>query len=145
MIYLIGSMRNKLIPLVGKALREVFTLEVFDDWYSPGENADPCWKEYEGLRGRSYVEALNGHHAQHVFEFDKQHLDRADGVVLVMPAGRSAHLELGYSLGKGKPGFVLLDGNPERFDVMLRFATAICPTLGDLVTEIKTTFPGKVR
>jgi nucleoside 2-deoxyribosyltransferase len=60
-----------------------------------------------------------------VFEFDKFHLDRCDAAVLLMPAGKSAHLELGYMRGKGKPGFILFDEEPERYDVMVKFATDI--------------------
>jgi nucleoside 2-deoxyribosyltransferase len=43
-----------------------------------------------------------------------------------MPAGKSAHLELGYMIGRGKPCFVLFDEEPERWDVMYQFATAVC-------------------
>ena len=34
-IYIIGSLRNKNIPLIGNKLREA-GFEVFDDWFSPG-------------------------------------------------------------------------------------------------------------
>ena len=44
---------------------------------------------------------------------------------MIMPAGKSGHLELGYTIGKGKPGFILFDEEPERFDVMTQFATKI--------------------
>jgi hypothetical protein len=43
----------------------------------------------------------------------------------VYPAGKSGHLELGYAIGAGKPGFILLEGEPDRFDVMLNFATGV--------------------
>jgi hypothetical protein len=64
--------------------------------------------------------------AKHVFEFDKLHLDRTDAVVLLAPAGKSGHLELGYTIGKGKPGFILYPEEPsERWEVMTQFATAV--------------------
>jgi hypothetical protein len=39
-----------------------------------------------------------------------------------MPAGRSGHLELGLIMGQGKPGFVLFDGEPEKWDQMYGLA-----------------------
>ena len=44
---------------------------------------------------------------------------------MLMPAGKSGHLELGYIIGRGKPGYILFDGEPERYDVMVQFATGI--------------------
>lgn len=122
-VYLIGSLRNDKIPAIGACLRDV-GFEVFDDWYAAGPEADDYWKQYEEARGHDYAEALKGHAAEHVFEFDKHHLDTSDLAILVLPAGRSGHLELGYMVGAGKPGYILHD-NPERWDVMYRFATGV--------------------
>ena len=120
-IYLIGSLRNPEIPSISDALR-IQGYEVFDDWYAAGPEADDAWKAYSQARGEDYKTALNGHAAKHVFDFDKYHLDRCDGAVLVYPAGRSCGIEFGYVLGRGKPGWVLLD-SPDRWDVMVQFAT----------------------
>lgn len=130
-IYLIGSLRNPDVPLIAQNLRE-WGYEAFDDWWSASEDADEWWQQHERLKGRTYSEAINGYHAQNVFEFDKRHLDRADAGVLVMPAGRSGHLELGYLVGNGKPCFVLFDKEPDRFDIMYRFAKAVCFTNNEL-------------
>lgn len=135
MIYLIGSLRNLQIPVVAGQLRDA-GFDVFDDWYSPGSNTDEEWQRYENQRGRSYIEALSGHHAKHVFEFDKRYLDIADAAVLLAPAGKSAHLELGYMIGQGKPGFILLDREPERYDIMMQFATAIYMDFNELVDAL---------
>ena len=135
MIYLIGSMRNPDVPRLANDLRlDGFT--VFDDWYSPGKNADDEWQVYEKLRGRTFKEALDGAHAWEVFNFDKRHLDVASSAVLVAPAGKSAHIELGYMIGKGKPAYVYMKGEPERFDVMYRFATGVCTNYDELVLEL---------
>lgn len=123
-IYLIGSLRNPEIPELGNSLR-LLGFDVFDDWFAGGKIADDEWQAYENARGHSYKEALGGYAARHVFEFDKHHLDRADIGVLVLPAGKSGHLELGYMAGQGKPTFVLFDKIPERYDVMYQFATAV--------------------
>ena len=107
-IYLIGSLRNPQVPAIAEALRATGVLEVFDDWFSAGPEADDIWQEYEVQRGRSYIEALQGLHAGHVFDFDKRHLDRCDGVVMVLPCGKSGHMEFGYVRGQGKWGLILL-------------------------------------
>ena len=136
MIYLIGSMRNPAVPVLANNLRKE-GFKVFDDWSSPGPEADDYWQDYEKQRGRTFKEALDGAHAWNVFNFDKRHLDRASTAVLVAPAGKSAHIELGYMRGAGKPAFVYMEGEPERFDVMYRFATGVCISYDELVKELK--------
>lgn len=110
--------------------------EVFDDWYGAGSEADDCWQAYEKARGRTFVEALAGDAAQNVYWFDLTHLRLATHVVLVLPAGKSGHLELGWALGQGKKGYILMDGEPDRFDVMYNFATAVCMTKLDVLHRI---------
>jgi len=120
-IYLIGSLRNKAIPEIAKEIRQV-GYEVFDDWFAAGPIADDSWQEYEKGKGVSYDKALSGFAAKHVFAFDLHHLNRADACILVLPAGKSGHLELGYIRGSGKRCYVLFDAEPERWDVMYQFA-----------------------
>lgn len=130
-IYLIGSLRNPLIPEVGNTLREL-GYEVFDDWFAAGERADDSWQSYETYRGRTYKEALAGYAAQHVFALDYTHLNRADIGILVLPAGKSGHIELGYLAGRGKITYVLFDRVPDRYDVMYNFATGVCFSMEEL-------------
>jgi hypothetical protein len=133
MIYLIGSLRNPKVPEIANQLRER-GLNVFDDWYAAGETADDSWRDYEKAKGLTFMEALKGAAARNVFEFDKRHLQLSDAVVLVCPAGKSGHLELGWMLGQGKPGFILLD-NPDRWDVMYQFATLVTDSLDEIAEE----------
>lgn len=135
MIYLIGSLRNPRVLDVSKALRaEGF--DVFEDWYSAGKIADDCWKGYEEARGHSYIEALQGYAAKHVFAFDKFHISRANAVVLVAPAGKSGHLELGWALGQGKKGYYLLEPDNDRWDVMLQFCDGVADSIEMLLTML---------
>lgn len=134
-IYLIGSLRNPEIGDIGNKLR-VAGHEVFDDWFAASEDADDAWRDYSKAKGQDYKTALQGYAAKHVYEFDKYHLDRNDIAVLALPAGKSAHLELGYVIGCGKPGYILLD-NPERWDVMYQFATGVFYSVDDLINELR--------
>ena len=136
MIYLIGSLRNPKVPAVANALREAGQ-EVFDDWYAAGPEADDKWRDYERGRGHSFQEALRGFAARNVYQFDRRHLERATAVGLVLPAGKSGHLEFGWAIGKGKRGFILID-DPERWDVMYQFADGICGSVEELVECLKT-------
>lgn len=110
--------------------------DVFDDWMAAGPEADDYWQKYEQQRGRSYSEALKGYAARHVYEFDRTHLDTSDIGILVLPAGKSGHLELGYLCGQGKSTFILLDKDPERWDVMYQFATAVINNLNNNLAEL---------
>lgn len=135
-IYLIGSLRNEAIPTLAEDIRSGTGHEVFDDWFAAGPEADDYWKAYEEGRGRNYVEALSGYAARHVFLFDRHHLDTSDAAVLVLPAGKSGHLELGYMVGKGKPTYILLD-RPDRWDVMYQFAGGVYEKEEDLINDLK--------
>lgn len=135
-VYIIGSLRNPIIPEVGNKLREA-GFDALDDWHSAGPEADDKWQEYENRRGRSYIDALKGRSAQNVFLFDRSLLDIADYAVLVSPGGRSAFIELGYFTGKGKPGFILNLEEPERFEVMPNFAAKVVSSVEKLIEELK--------
>lgn len=136
-IYLIGSLRNPEVPKIAETLRKETSFEIFDDWHSAGPEADDYWQAYEKFRGHSYPQALAGWHAQDVFAFDKRHLDRSVGGVLVLPAGKSGHLELGYLIGQGKFGYILMDKEPDRFDIMYQFANGVFFKLEDLISELR--------
>ena len=136
-IYLIGSLRNERIPEIANQLTEATGHTIFADWWAPGPEADDYWKKYEELRGFTYLEALNRPAAQHVFHFDKYHLDDSHAAVLVTPAGRSCHLEAGYMVGRGKPVWVLLSNDEERWDVMYQFCAGVAPSMGHLVELIE--------
>jgi hypothetical protein len=137
-IYLIGSLRRPEVPLLAATLRSVFPdWTIFDDWYAAGPNADDSWRDYERNRGHLLPEALQGEAAQHVFHFDRKHLSESTVVVLVLPAGKSGHLELGWALGQGKYGYILLDNDPERYDVMYAFADGVYSTTTQLVDQLR--------
>jgi hypothetical protein len=135
-IYIIGALKNWAIVDLANEL-QALGFDVFADWITPGPDADAFLLKYAKLRGWSYKQALNSYAATHVFEFDKSHIDRCDLVIMCMPAGKSGHLELGYARGCGKPGYILFDEIPSRFDVMYRFATDIFFDKAELIAELR--------
>lgn len=138
-IYLIGSLRNRSIIELGNDIRKS-GIDVFDSWLGASPDADDSWQDYANRRGLSYQEALADYGAQCIFNFDKYHLDRCDGSVLVMPAGKSGHIELGYTVGRGKPAWVLFDKMPERFDVMYNFTKGIFFEKEKLIEAVREYF-----
>lgn len=123
-IYLIGSLRNPQVTSLAIEIRKL-GFDVFDDWFAAGPEADDYWQKYEIDRGNRFDDGLKGYAAGHVYNFDKHHLDTAEVGILFLPAGKSGHLELGYLIGQGKPGFIFMDGLPERWDLMYKFATEV--------------------
>ena len=134
-IYLIGSLRNPKIIETAIKIRAAGH-EVFDDWIAAGPEADDYWQKYEIAKGNNYKQGLAGYAAKHVYEFDKFHLDRNDIAILILPAGKSGHLELGYMIGKGKLGYILLE-DPDRWDVMYQFSTGVFYDINELIDELK--------
>ena len=71
---------------------------------------------------------LEDQRSQRAFKEDKKWLDWSECCVLVLPAGRSSHLEAGYAKGKNKLLIIYSEKFPKgEFDVMYGFA--------DLITE----------
>ncbi len=89
---------------------------------------DPDWEAWTPEAYRENL--LNSDIAAHGFMTDFRAMRWADTCVLVMPCGRSAHLELGWCSGAGKRTAILLDdGEPELMNLL---ADHICINLDDL-------------
>lgn len=140
-IYVASSWRNDSQPMVVKALREAGH-EVYDfrnPSMGPGARGqgfhwstiDPRWQSWtpgEFRDALSHPEAVDG------FASDLCGMEWADVFVLVMPCGRSAHLELGWAIGAGKRALILLsDGEPE---LMYGLATKLCTSNGELLEAL---------
>jgi len=136
-IYVASSWRNNQQPMVVKVLREAGH-EVYDFRRPcPGElgfqwlDVDPKWKSWNPLE---FANALNHPIAQKAFTTDMTALMECDVCVLVLPCGRSAHLEAGWAVGNGKHLFILLDqSEPE---LMYAMADHLCLSLYDLLQKL---------
>lgn len=82
-----------------------------------------------------FLDALSHPRAVEGFAADFAALQRSDAVVLVLPCGRSAHLELGWAVGAGKRTAILLahPDQPMVPELMYRMVDHIAPTLFDLL------------
>ena len=136
-VYLMGALANPNIPFIGNKIREL-GFEAIEDWWACGPLADSYLKHYAKIRKLNYKQTLDTYAAKHIFGFDKDLIDKADIGVLCMPSGKSAHLELGYLIGTGKPGYILFDKEPAKIDIMYQFASNIYFNIDDLLVELKT-------
>jgi hypothetical protein len=92
---------------------------------------DPEWQTWSPGQFR---DALSHDVAEAGFGLDWGAMQWADGGILVLPCGRSAHLEAGYFAGAGKFLAILLaPGEPE---LMYKMADAICLSVIDVLSAI---------
>lgn len=76
----------------------------------------------KGCENLDGIEMLEQPLVQQAFKEDKKWLDWADVCLLVLPSGRSAHLEAGYAKGKGKKLWIVGHFPTGEYDVMYGFA-----------------------
>jgi hypothetical protein len=135
-IYVASSWRNRLQPAVVGRLR----LAGFDvyDFRNPedGDNGfhwseiDPNW---EGWSAQRYAELIDHPVAVDGFKKDLAAMEWADTFVLIMPCGRSAHLELGWAVGQGKRTAILLRDEGFKPELMYRMVDYLATGLSGLL------------
>lgn len=139
-VYVASSWRNghqqAVVAELRRAGHEVYDFRAPE----PGNNGfswsaiDPNWQAWSP---EQYAAALNHPIARAGFALDMNALRACDACVLVLPCGRSAHLELGYAVGAGKVTAVLmLEANePELMNLMV---DAICQTVAEVLAFLST-------
>lgn len=89
-----------------------------------GQNDTCSTSDY--LRGLDHPRSVEG------FESDFDAMKWADTFVLVLPCGRSAHLELGWAVGAGKRTAILLE-DPCTPELMYKMVDYLAPSVFDLL------------
>ncbi len=95
-------------------------------------DVDPGWQAWTPAR---YRELLSHPIAVGGYDSDWGAMQWADTGVLLLPSGRSAHLEAGYFTGAGKDLYILLTERQEP-ELMYKMATAICLWVGELLDRL---------
>lgn len=135
-VYVASSWRNALYPGVIAALRAA-GIDHYD-FRNPAGGTGFSWDQVGGTpfsRAESidtYREMIDHPRAVAGFASDFEAMQRADAVVLILPCGKSAHLELGWAVGAGKRTAVLLD-DPVEPELMYRMVDYLAPSLLDLL------------
>lgn len=141
-IYVASSWKNTRQPhVVERLLNKGHSVYDFRNPHSV--DAGFSWAEldpnYQKWSPAEYRKILLTHpRAAQGFMADFRAMQWADTGLLVMPCGRSAHLELGWMAGAGKSTFILLDedGEPELMNLL---ADGMCCSLEEVI-EVLTGF-----
>lgn len=143
-IYVASSWRNSTQQGVVGALRGA-GFEVYDFKNPrPGDKGfgwssiDPDWKNWSAAQ---FIPALMEPVAVAGFESDFEAMKWADACVLVLPCGRSAHLEAGWFVGQGKPVHIVLDDPISEPELMYRMVTSIHTGLHPLIDYLVNGIP----
>ena len=135
-VYVASSWRNPLQPAVCAVLHAA-GIEHYDFRNPPG-GAGFSWKEVGGVALQSkgadlvtterYLRMLAHPRAVEGFKADFDAMNRADTFLLVLPCGKSAHLELGWAIGAGKRTAILLE-DPVEPELMYHMADYLTSNL----------------
>lgn len=144
-IYVASSWRNPMQQAVVQTLRAA-KIDCYD-FRNPGEGSVGfSWRETRSAAAPASVPA-KGSDWEQVDEYlrmiqhpravegyanDYAAMERADAFVMVLPCGKSAHLELGWAIGAGKRTAILLE-DPVEPELMYRGADYLAPHLMDLL------------
>lgn len=138
-IYVASSWRNAYQPTAVAALRSA-GFEVYDFRNPrPGDHGfawsdiDPDWKNWTTDQ---YAEALTHPVAAAGFKSDMDALTGCDAVVLVLPCGRSAHLEAGHAAGAGR-GLYVWSLEPCEPELMYLMGSGVFSDIERLAAAIK--------
>lgn len=108
-IYVASSWKNDHQPVVVDALK-YYSHEVYDFRHPKKGDGGFSWSQIEGEMGKEagtwtpkeWSEGLTHESAQDGYRQDFDALKWCDTCLLVLPCGRSAHLELGWAIGSGR-------------------------------------------
>lgn len=139
-VYVASSWRNPMQPAVCEALAAAGIGHY--DFRRPKLHSDGFhWSEVmpsyvagsqASVAPADYLAALDSERAIEGFDLDFTAMQKCDACVLVLPCGRSAHLELGWFVGQGRPTAILLD-DPVLPELMYRMVDYVAPTMVDLL------------
>lgn len=124
-IYVASSWKNQYQPALVETLRLVHH-QVYDFRNPSPGNEGFAWRSCTKTRppwtAAELSEVLEHRNAKKGFGLDMAGLKWCDVCILLLPCGRSAHLEAGFIAGSGKP--VLVYARPEeRFEPELMYLT----------------------
>lgn len=145
-VYVASSWRNLMQAGVCAALRSA-GIDHYD-FKNPEGGTGFSWREVktdgvpsaEGIKAKGsdwesaeeYLRMVEHPRAIEGFAADFAAMQRADTFVLVLPCGKSAHLELGWAVGAGKRTIILLE-DPVEPELMYRMVDEMHTSLFDLL------------
>ncbi len=144
-VYVASSWRNPVQVAVCAALKSC-KIEHYDFRNPPGGTGF-SWREVKtdvppaaGIKAKGsdweqmdeYLRMVQHPRAIEGYRADYDAMMRADTFVMVLPCGKSAHLELGWAVGMGKRTAILLE-DPVEPELMYKMVDYMAPSLFDLL------------
>lgn len=138
-IYLASSWRNPQQPEILAALTGAGH-DVYD-FRNPGKGKkgfawseiDPEWRQWTADEFKKVL--LYDPIAGAGFDSDWNAMVAADACILLLPCGRSAHIEAGYFVGANKPLIILILGENEP-ELMYKMAFDVCTDIDDVIDSL---------
>ena len=133
-IYVASSWRNPLYSSVIGALRAAG--HVVFDWRDSGFRFPDCTTRLD------YVNALHSSDASAQFHRDMRAIEEADAVVLLLPAGASAHAEAAWAAAKDKQVIVYLGDEKPQPELMHRLFNGFVENIDQLLFVLSSAQAG---
>lgn len=139
-IYVASSWRNMMQQATVLTLRAA-GFEVYD-FKNPPANTGFKWSEVglpntilgsEDCLIEDYLAGLEHPRSVEGFNADFDAMKNADTFILVLPCGRSAHLELGWAVGAGKRTCIYAPEERILPELMYKMVDHIAPSMMDLL------------
>ena len=86
------------------------------------ELTDIMKDEKMDLEKMNAIDMMKHWRVEEAFQEDKKFIDWADTLIMLMPCGRSSHIEAGYAKGTGKKLYIVGGFEKGEFDTMYGFA-----------------------
>lgn len=134
-IYLASSWRNTFYPqalaqlrAAGHGVYDFRNPETAFSWDQVAGNKD--WKNWSV---EDYFEALQHPRTRQGFNADFNAMQEADVCVLLLPCGKSAHIEAGWMVGQGKETYIVLGDTLDDADLMYLMTDGIVKHISDVI------------
>jgi hypothetical protein len=139
-IYIASSWRNQHQNSVVRACRALGH-EVYDfknpkegDYGFSWDQIDIDWKNWTP---QQYILKLDTEIADKGFDNDMKGLIWCDTCILLLPCGRSAHLEAGWCAGQGKNVLIFISNEKFEPDLMYKMAQLVTHKIEDIYDHLK--------
>lgn len=140
-VYVASSWRNLLQPGIVAVLRSA-GMTVYDFHHPAPDDEGFSWKSIDGgwqsWSPAQWREALRHPIAQRGYANDRRGMDGSECCVLVLPSGRSAHMEAAFMAAQGKPVYTLAlePVEPDLMNLLLGPPEHICTTMDELFDQL---------
>lgn len=130
-IYVASSWKNSLHPRIIRELRaeghRVYDYRETNFHFSDVSQLSRPWSGYFLSR------VLEHTYSRDAFTTDFNELKQAEATLLLLPSGRSAHLELGYAVGVGQRTAILMQ-EPDEPELM--YSMLSCKTILESIADV---------